>query len=278
MKTIFLKYQVFLLCIFLLLLHGYISNSENKKNSSNIISIDKKQTVRSDVSKIKQVPVLCYHTIRVNSQNDSPKQKAYSISPVNFASQMKALSDNGYTTITPDQLKNFVNTHRSLPKNPIIITFDDGTKGQYDIGAKILDKYNFKGVFFIMTVAIGKKNYMNQNEIKTLSDKGHIIGCHSWDHHKVTDYKKQDWLVQMVKSKQQLEKITQKPVTCFAYPYGAWNRPAADSLRKYGFTTAFTFYGRQDPAFALFSIERINVNNSTIGEKFLAAIKKKATQ
>jgi peptidoglycan/xylan/chitin deacetylase (PgdA/CDA1 family) len=278
MKALSPKYPLYILCLFLLLLQGYATNLEKKRYFRNVTFYSANKVVKSTVSKIKQVPVLCYHNIKEISKNDGPKQKAYSISPDNFAWQIKALSDNGYTSITPDELKDYLNLQRSLPKNPIVITFDDGTKGQYEIGAGILDKYNFKGVFFIMTVAIGKKNYMNQNQIKSLSDKGHIIGCHTWDHHKVTDFKKEDWLLQIVKPKKELEKITQKPVTSFAYPYGAWNLTAADSLRKYGFTAAFIFYGRQDSSVPLYSIERISVTNSLKTENFLAVIKKKETQ
>lgn len=274
MKALSLKYTVYILCVSIMLLQGYATNLEKKRHCRNVAFYSADKDVKSAVSKIKQVPVLCYHNIRETSKNDGPNQKAYSVSPDNFALQIKALSDNGYNSITPDELKDYLNLQRSLPKNPIVITFDDGTKGQYEIGAGILDKYSFKGVFFIMTVAIGKKNYMNQNQIKSLSDKGHIIGCHTWDHHKVTDFKKEDWLLQIVKPKKELEKITQKPVTCFAYPHGAWNPAAADSLRKYGFTAAFIFYGRQDSSVPLYSIERISVNNSFTAEKFLAAIKK----
>lgn len=278
MKALSPKYPVYILCVFIMLLQGYATNLEKKRYNRNVLFYSANKVVKSTVSKIKQIPVLCYHNLKETSKNDGPKQKAYSISPDNFAWQMKALSDNGYTSITPDELKDYLKLQRSLPKKPIVITFDDGTKGQYEIGARILDKYNFKGVFFIMTVAIGKKNYMNQNEIKSLSDNGHIIGCHTWDHHKVTNFKKEDWLLQIVKSKKQLEKITHRPVTCFAYPYGAWNRTVTDSLRKYGFTTAFIIYGRQDSSVPLYSIERINVNNSLTLENFLNIIKKKETQ
>lgn len=275
MKAQSLKYPVFFLCFFLLLLQGYATDPEKKKHNCSAAFHNRKKHGKYTISKIRQVPVLCYHAIRDNTKEDGPNQRAYSISPLNFASQMKALFDNEYTSITPDELKYYLNRDRSLPGNPIIITFDDGTKGQYEIGARILEKYHFKGVFFIMTVTIGKKNYMTQNEIKILSNKGHVIGCHTWDHHQVTEYEKEDWFVQVIKPKKQLEKITQKPVTCFAYPYGAWNRKAADSLRKYGFTTAFIFYGKQDPSVPLFSIERINVTNSLTVENFLTTVKKK---
>lgn len=222
----------------------------------------------------KKVPVLCYHAIREIQKGDSPNQKTYSVSPGNFAAQIKALADNGYTTITPDDLKDFMTTQKPLPAKPVMITFDDGRNEQYSIGAGILEKYHFKGVFFIMTVTLGKQNYMSPNQIKTLSDRGHIIGSHTWDHHKVTDYDKEDWKLQISKPKKQLEKITQKPVTCFSYPYGVWNNAAADSLKANGFTTAFIFYGKQDPAQPLYTIERINVTNTSTIDHFLKTIEK----
>jgi peptidoglycan/xylan/chitin deacetylase (PgdA/CDA1 family) len=270
----FSKFQLFFISLILLSLFGYFTYSVNKKYASSDMLLSKKNLVKNHFFTRKRIPVLCYHAIRDSRKNDSPDQKAYSVSPNNFVSQIKALANHGYTSITPDDLKAFWTTNQSLPKNPIIITFDDGRKDQYDIGSKILDEYHFKGVFFIMTVAIGKHHYMSQNEIKDLSTKGHIIGCHTWDHHKVTHYKNKDWLLQLSKPKKQLEKITQKPVTCFAYPYGVWNHEAADSLKNYGFTTAFIFYGKQDPALPLYTIERIAVRNSGTVEDFLTTIKK----
>lgn len=255
-------------------LSGYFVYSVNEKYAFSDVFYTKKTLQKKFFFTRKQIPVLCYHAIRDSHKDDNPYQKMYSVSPSNFVSQIKALAEHGYTSITPDDLKAFSTVNQYLPKKPIIITFDDGRKEQYDIGSKILDKYHFKGVFFIMTVTIGKHHYMNQNEIKDLSTKGHIIGCHTWDHRKVTDYKNEDWVSQLSKPKKQLEKITQKPVTCFAYPYGVWNHKTVDSLKKYGFTTAFIFYGKQDPALPLYTIERITVKNSGKVEDFLNTIKK----
>lgn len=268
------KYQSFFISSILLFLSGYFTNSVNKKYAFSDVFYTKKTLQKNYFFTRKRIPVLCYHAIRDSHKDDSPDQKMYSVSPSNFVTQIKALADHGYTSITPDDLKAFWTVNQYLPKKPIIITFDDGRKEQYDIGSKILDKYHFKGVFFIMTVTIGKHHYMNQNEIKDLSTKGHIIGCHTWDHRKVTDYKNEDWVSQLSKPKKQLEKITQKPVTCFAYPYGVWNHQAVDSLKKCGFTTAFIFYGKQDPALPLYTIERITVKNSAKVEDFLNTIKK----
>ena len=222
----------------------------------------------------KLVPVLCYHAIRNIRKNDNANQRTYSVSPANFAAQIKALADHRYTTITPDELEDYWTKQAPLPAKPIMITFDDGREEQYSIGSRILEKYHFKGVFFIMTVTLGKPYYMNSREIKSLSDKGHIIGCHTWDHHMVTTYTKEDWQLQLTKPKRQLERIIQKPVTCFAYPYGVWNRAAADSVKNDGFTTAFIVYGQQDAGLPLYTLKRIIVPNTGEINHFINLIEK----
>ena len=212
--------------------------------------------------KKKEVPVLCYHAIQSINKNDSKNKKTYSVTPKAFAEQMKALAENGYKTISPDELYNYLRYNKPLPKKPIMITFDDGKIEQYNIAAKEMNKYNFKGVFFIMTVAIGKSGYMNKMQIKTLSDEGHTIGSHTWDHHKVSEYNLKDWNLQLVKPKKLLEKITHIPVNYFAYPYGVWNQKTADSLKRNGFKLAFCVYGKSDPARPLFTIRRMIVPSS----------------
>jgi peptidoglycan/xylan/chitin deacetylase (PgdA/CDA1 family) len=267
-----LKYPLFLLSTFLLLGTGCISNTQKeKKTISEVTHANKSPTLKKNR---KPVPILCYHAIRNIHKDDTANQKTYSVSPANFTAQIKALADNGFTSITPDQLKDYWTKGTALPDKPIMITFDDGRKEQYSIGAKILERYHFSGVFFIMTVTIGKPRYMSRSDIKTLSDNGHVIGCHTWDHHKVTDYKKEDWKIQLYNSKKRLEKITLRPVTCFAYPYGVWTPPTADSLKANGYTTAFIVYGKQDLNKPLYTVTRTIVKNTAISKNFLNAIEK----
>ncbi|MDN3677800.1 polysaccharide deacetylase family protein [Flavobacterium paronense] len=273
-----LKSQFLLLSLVLFLLTAYIScfDNERKNEQANhkktILSKEAQTTTKN--FKGKHVPVLCYHAIRDINKNDSANQKTYSVSPASFSSQIKALADNGYTSITPDELKDFYTKHHPLPEKPILITFDDGRKEQYSIGARILERHHFKGVFFIMTVTLDKKHYMNQSEIKALSDRGHIIGCHTWDHNKVTEYDKKDWQIQLAKPKTLLENITHRPVTCFAYPYGVWNFATADSVKNYGFTTAFIVFGKADSTLPLYTLQRIVVKNSGTSKYFLIIIEK----
>jgi peptidoglycan/xylan/chitin deacetylase (PgdA/CDA1 family) len=132
---------------------------------------------------------------------------------------MKALSDAGYHTVLPNQLREYLLHDATLPEKPVMITFDDTRGEQFSIGANEMDKYGFKGVFFVMTVSINRDNYLTKDEIKNLSDSGHVIAAHTWDHHMVTKYTGDDWNTQLVKPKKKLEDITGKPVTYFFKAY-----------------------------------------------------------
>ncbi len=207
----------------------------------------------------KEVPVLCYHNIRNFRPGESDRMKSYTVTPGAFAEQMKALSDSGYQTVLPGQLYDHLLYGTALPPKPIMISFDDTDAEQYSIGAREMNKYGFKGVYFVMTIAINRPRYMKEEEIRNLSDSGHSIASHTWDHHMVTKYTGADWDSQFVKPKLRLEKITGKPVEYFAYPFGLWNKTAITELKNRGYKMAFILSTKRDSTEPLFTIRRMIV-------------------
>lgn len=221
----------------------------------------------------KEIPVLCYHNIRAIKPNASEAIKAYTVTPKAFAEQMKALSDNGFKTISPDQLYNYLINNKPLPSKPILITFDDNREEHYNLAATEMNKYGFKGVFFIMTVAVNRPGYMTKEQIKTLSNTGHVIASHTWDHHPVTKYTKKDWDIQLIKPQKKLEAITGKPVQYFAYPFGSWNSAAIAELKKQNYKLAFILSTKKDPLEPQFTVRRMIVPSSWSSQTLLKAIK-----
>ncbi|HEV8286415.1 MAG TPA: polysaccharide deacetylase family protein [Chitinophagaceae bacterium] len=206
-----------------------------------------------------QVPILCYHRIRDFLPSDSRTMKDY-IVPINkFREQMKLLADNGYHTISPNQLYDYLVKGSPLPPRPVIISFDDTREEQYTIAHEELKKYDFQGVYFIMTVSLGRPGYMTKQEVKQLADEGNTIGSHTWNHSNVKNYAAQDWVTQIDKPSQELEKITGKPIEYFAYPFGLWNKPAIEQLKQRGFKAAFQLSAKRDENDPLFTIRRIIV-------------------
>lgn len=230
----------------------------------------------------KEVPILCYHQIRDWTAKDSKTAKDYIVPVAQFRDQMKMLADSGYHTILPDELYAYLNEGRSLPSKPIMLTFDDTDDDQYEIAAPEMKKYGFKGVFFIMTVSLGRPNYMTAAQVKELSDAGHVIGSHTWDHHNVKKYQGKDWEVQIEKPLAQLEKITGKPIRYFAYPFGLWNEAAIPQLKQRGFIAAFQLYAKRDEVDPLYTIRRIIVPGewgpATLSKRILSSFNTSSRQ
>ncbi len=226
----------------------------------------------------KEVPILCYHQIRDWTAKDSKNAKDYICPIATFKAHMKLLADSGYHTILPDQLYAYLTTGAALPSKPIMLTFDDTDLDQFTIANPELKKYHFKGVYFVMTVSLGRPHYMSKENVKQLSDEGNVIGSHTWDHHMVTKYshnselkiigdkkhgskvtirKVDDWVTQIDKPTKTLEDITGKKIDYFAYPFGLWNKAAFPELKKRGFKAAFSLADKRDQQDPLFTIRRI---------------------
>jgi peptidoglycan/xylan/chitin deacetylase (PgdA/CDA1 family) len=220
---------------------------------------DRKMADLSIILARKEVPVLCYHNIRNFRPGESDRMKSYTVTPQAFAEQMKALSDSGYQTVLPGQLYDYLLYGGTLPAKPIMISFDDTDAEQYSVGATEMNKYGFKGVYFVMTISINRPRYMKEAEIRNLSDSGHSISSHTWDHHMVTKYTGADWDSQFVKPKLRLEKITGKPVEYFAYPFGLWNKEAITELKSRGYKLAFILSTKRDSTEPLYTIRRMIV-------------------
>jgi len=198
-----------------------------------------------------EVPILCYHRIADGKKGD------YTVSPATFSAHIKILADSGYHSISPAQLYDYLVYNKALPEKPVMITFDDSRSEHFTIAAPEMEKYGFRGVFFIMTITYNKKNYMTKDQIAQLAKAGHTIGLHTWDHTMVTKFKDSaDWQKEIVEPREKLEKIVGMPVEYFAYPNGVYDHKGAMELSNY-FKISFTLASRHDSIKPLQTIRRM---------------------
>jgi peptidoglycan/xylan/chitin deacetylase (PgdA/CDA1 family) len=220
----------------------------------------------------KQVPILCYHHIR-DIQMASRADRGYEVTVAQFKAQMKALADSGYQTVLPDQLYDYLTKGTPLPPKPVMLTYDDTDEEQFSIAKPEMDKYGFKGVYFIMTISMNRPKYMTKEQIKQLADEGHVIASHTWDHHRVDRLKNEntieyrgkkqvvnEWDFQLANTKKDLEAITGKPVEYFAYPFGIWSQEALPEIEKRGYKMAFQLSTPRDSAQPLMTVRRMIVS------------------
>jgi len=232
------------------------AKSITKRAADSMVAIIVDPTV---ILKRKEVPILCYHQIRDWKPTDSKVARNYIVPVSQFREQIKMLADSGYHSILPDELYMYLTTGKKIPEKSIMLTFDDTDLDQYTIALPEMKKYGFKGVFFIMTVSLGKPHYMTEEQVKDLSDQGHQIGSHTWDHHDVRHYHGSDWAIQIDTPTKRLQAITGKSIRYFAFPFGLWNKEAIPELKKRGFIAAFQLNEKRDELDPMFTIRRIIV-------------------
>lgn len=205
------------------------------------------------------IPVLNYHLINPKKIN------ALAITPEEFNEQMAYLHNNGYNTISPDQLLDHIQDNKELPENPILITFDDGYQDAYTEAYPILKKYNFTATVFLITDYVGNSNrYLNWEQVKEMHDNGFTFGSHTLSHISLSEITNEEAEYQLIKSKEAIEWRLKKPVKYFAHPGGFYNQATSELLKKAGYRAAFTVnFGRVNSDSNVYALKRIPIFEST---------------
>jgi peptidoglycan/xylan/chitin deacetylase (PgdA/CDA1 family) len=71
--------------------------------------------------------------------------------------------------------------HISGANIPVLITFDDGGVSAM-LAADILEERNWRGYFFVTTGMLGRPGFLDRNDLRVLSTRGHVVGSHSVNH------------------------------------------------------------------------------------------------
>ena len=188
-----------------------------------------------------RVPILMYHHLVADDVEGSN-----GVSKTNFEDQMKALSLAGYHTVSLDALRDWVELGTELPANPIVISFDDGYRSNYEIAFPILQRYDFQATIFAIGVSIGKEHYKDSDipitphftleEAAEMEASGLItVYSHGYDLHEVEnldpdpirqgalqreDESEADYISFLQQDCAKMREVLGKQCIAFSYPYG----------------------------------------------------------
>lgn len=91
--------------------------------------------------------------------------------------------DNEYTTITLDDLYNYFNNNKPIPKKSVVLTFDDGYADNYTNMYPIMNEFGFSATVFIITNTVDKdSNYLTSTQLKEMNANGIDIESHTAYH------------------------------------------------------------------------------------------------
>ena len=188
------------------------------------------------------VPVLMYHHVRpISKISSTVRLPGLYVDSVMFDKHMAALKDWGWKPITTRELTTAMKAGEAVPPRSIIITFDDGRGDNYDYAYPILEKYGFRGVFYIVGDRVGDSGSMTAAELKEMAADGHEIANHTWTHPDLRTLSYDSMRSQIRRTNDLILSLTGKKPVSIAYPYGDSNstvRSAANAEGMYlGFVT-----------------------------------------
>ena len=191
------------------------------------------------------MPVLMYHHMVPEGQDCN----AMTITPGKFRADLDIILAKGYTPVLPGELAEGA----PLPEKPILITFDDGYRSNYDLVYPILREYGVKACISIIVLMpdLPTDNFCTWEQLREMTDSGLVeVGSHSYRLHNLGEdkgnYEKDgtngverrpgesdgDFQARVLDDIQKShDRIAAElgSVTCFAYPFGCTD-PDAKAL------------------------------------------------
>lgn len=129
-------------------------------------------------------------------------------------------------------LKAIINGNTNKAK--VAITFDDGPDVETTENLlNILEKHQIKAAFF----CIGSKINGNEQILREVVEKGHIVGNHSWSHAYLFDFYLPGRMIREINQTDAvIENVTNSQVKYFRPPFGVTNPFLLRALKKTGHT------------------------------------------
>ena len=181
----------------------------------------------------------------------------YHISEEDFIRHLKIIKTSGLNVLTASDFNNFQN-------NSIIITFDDGWKGSYEIALPILKEFEFKATFFVTKDFIGQKGFCNKELILRASKSGMEIGVHGTSHRMLSNLSKEEIKLEFAICKDFLEDLLDEQVESASLPGGFWNKVIATCAKETGLKKLFTSSpGINRANHSMLNLKRIGIRENT---------------
>jgi peptidoglycan/xylan/chitin deacetylase (PgdA/CDA1 family) len=215
--------------------------------------------------------VVMYHRVDTAVPSD-PISQRLTISPVQFAGELRSIARLGLHTIGIAELAHDVAMHRS-PVHAVLLTFDDGYSDQFQYAFPILERFGDRATFFVNVASIGTPNHLTWRDVETMSRAGMSIECHGVSHADLSELSTGAQTYQIDRCVAALRAHVRGSVLAYAYPSGAFNAQTLSLERQagllFGFTTDPRFQtDRQSP----YELTRIRVTSGMSDDLFSALL------
>lgn len=246
------------------------------------------------------LPILMFHHIDEAANRDT------TISPEHFEAVVSKLAEQGYESVTIEQVIRYVDEGVSLPEKPVLITFDDGYESVVLRAVPVLKSHGMVAAAFVIGVSVGKDTYKDTSvpitphfaweQAATVADTL-SVQSHTFDMHQVPAFDTSEYRygvskrkgereyayldelkADFTKSLKEIQMGVGVPAVAVAYPHGQKTSESEEVLRSLGVRMTLTTIPGVSRIISsneesLFSLKRINVTEDLSPAELIAAMK-----
>lgn len=221
------------------------------------------------------VPILMYHYLSEPPPDADVYRLDLSVAPDRFAAHLDAMQEAGYTTISLYDLLDYLVMGTPLPDKPVVITFDDGYRDNYENAFPLLRERGMQATFFVITDFIdeGRPQYMTWEMAREMLAGGMSIESHGRNHVTLKG-QDDDYLVwQALGSLETIEYELGVRPRFVSYPAGEYDQRTIDIFRSANYWAGVTtIQGATHSSDDLFQLRRVRVHGTTTPEELLALL------
>jgi peptidoglycan/xylan/chitin deacetylase (PgdA/CDA1 family) len=198
------------------------------------------------------VPILEYHVLG-RPQTEVPYPDLYT-PRASFRRQMDWLDQQGYEAVTLEAVEEAWYNGGTLPRKPVVISFDDGYRPQYTFALPTLRTHGWPGVLNLK--AEGSDLY--ESNVKAMLAAGWELAAHTINHSDLTTLEGEALEEEVAGSRKILQREYGVPVKNFCYPAGRFDETVVAAVEAAGYagaTTEIPGFATKDHPYELARIE-----------------------
>ncbi|MDD6466947.1 MAG: polysaccharide deacetylase family protein [Erysipelotrichaceae bacterium] len=187
----------------------------------------------SQAKKATAIRTFCYHKVYDPKEETCNKIICHAMSQME--KHFKYLKEEGYFTMTMQEMLWYIKGKVNLPYKSVCLTFDDGGLNTKNV-IKVLEKYDLHATLFL--IAKKKADYMISDHLELHS---HTYDMHTYGHCNISPRgsavlcKNSDVVLKdLIKSREVLD-----GAIAFCYPYYEYNDQLIQLVKEAGFQMAF---------------------------------------
>jgi peptidoglycan/xylan/chitin deacetylase (PgdA/CDA1 family) len=186
------------------------------------------------------VPILMYHVIAA-APLGAPFPQLY-VPPEEFAAQMRALYDAGWTAVTMDQVRAAWHGDRRLPPgHPIVISFDNGYSSQFHAAYPVLRHLHWKAVENLQLSGLPRsQGGLSSRAVSRLVAAGWELDTQGYTHADLVAIGRRQLIREVVTARRTVQRRWHVPANWFCYPSGHYDARVVAAVRTAGYVGATT--------------------------------------